>query len=61
MTDDIPRARLTQLRGDLVKDQGTHLANLNSVIGAIQAIDLLLTPEPAQAAATGDGLEVSTE
>lgn len=44
MTDDIPRARLTKLRADLVKDQGTHLANLNGVNGAIQAIDLVTAP-----------------
>lgn len=53
--------RATELRAKLEKDREVHQANLQATLGAIQAIDLLLTPEPAQAAAPVDGLEVSTE
>lgn len=54
---DISRARLTKLRADLVRDQATHLANLNGVNGAIQAIDLLLTPEPETVAAAPESTD----
>lgn len=42
---DIPRARLEELRAQLVKDRDLHAANLNAAAGGIQVIDLLLAPQ----------------
>lgn len=39
--------RATELRAKLEKDREVHQANLQATLGAIQAIDLLLAPEPA--------------
>lgn len=43
--------RATELRAKLEKDREVHQANLQATLGAIQAIDLLLAPEPVVAGA----------
>lgn len=40
--------RATELRAKLEKDREVHQANLQATLGAIQAIDLLLAPEPVE-------------
>lgn len=46
---DISRDKATALRAKLEKDREQAAANLNAVVGAIQALDLLLAPdEPAK-------------
>lgn len=42
---DIPRARLEELRAQLIKDREVHAANVNAAAGGIQVIDLLLAPQ----------------
>lgn len=46
MAADIPRAKLEELRAQLVKDREVHVANVNAAGGGIQVLDLLLA-EPA--------------
>lgn len=46
---DIPRSKLDELRAQLVRDRDATSANLNGMNGAIQAIDMLLAPNPKPA------------
>lgn len=49
---DIPRARLTELRDQLVKDREVHAANVNAAAGGIQVLDMLLAEKPEAAPVT---------
>lgn len=48
---NIPRARLDELRAQLVRDKEIHAANMNAAAGGIQVLDMLLAaplPEPPE-------------
>lgn len=45
-SNDIPRAKLIELKARIEREKETQAMNLNASIGAIQAIEMLLKDEP---------------